>query len=120
MFSIAMASGLILYALRQNIDLYFTPEQLLAANPRPMNRVRIGGMVKDGSIKRNNDLSLSFIVTDYKCDLQVVYNGILPDLFKSSQGVVALGHLNADQVFVADQILAKHDENYMPGLSHAT
>lgn len=117
MCGIAVASGLILYALRQNLDLYYTPEQLLTTDPLPQGRIRIGGMVQEGSIAHSDNLGVSFIVTDYKREVKVIYKGILPDLFKDKQGVVALGKINAAQTFEADQILAKHDENYMPELN---
>lgn len=116
MCGFTVASGLILYALRQNLDLYYTPEQLLTADPLPQSRIRIGGMVQEGSIAHADNLSVTFTVTDYKRELKVAYKGILPDLFKDGQGVVALGKLNDAKVFEADQILAKHDENYMPEL----
>lgn len=116
MFMLAFASvvGLVLYALRQNINLFYTPAQLFAAERMPIHRIRIGGMVQAHSVKRGSDLNVSFTITDFKKELQVQYSGVLPDLFKEGQGVVALGTMNTDQIFIAEQILAKHDENYMP------
>lgn len=106
--------ALTLYALRQNINLFYTTSELFAQPQLPTRQIRIGGMVQAGSIQHKDGLDVSFIVTDYKKDLAVQYTGILPDLFKEGQGVVAVGRLNADQIFIAEQILAKHDENYMP------
>ncbi len=103
-----------MYALRQNIDLFYSPTELHAANILPQQQIRRGGMVRHDSIQHTNNLKVTFVVTDFKDDVIVHYTGILPDLFKEGQGVVASGSLNADNIFVADQILAKHDQNYMP------
>ncbi len=111
----AIAIGLTLYALRSNINLFFSPVQI-AAGSAPMERqIRAGGMVKEGSVSRNKEsLEVEFKVTDYVDDLEVYYSGILPDLFREGQGVVVVGELQSDGRFRADQVLARHDENYMP------
>ncbi|MGM0953411.1 MAG: cytochrome c maturation protein CcmE [Pseudomonadota bacterium] len=112
---IAIAVGLTTYALRQNINLFYDPTEIAAGNAPMDVRIRAGGMVEEGSVKRDTDsLSVQFRVTDYSASVPVQYNGILPDLFAEGQGVVAMGRLNAEGMFVADQVLAKHDENYMP------
>lgn len=109
---LAAVISLVLYSLRQNINLFYTPEQLCAAVPRPKGRIRVGGMLKE--IIATDGLQIDFIVTDYKQDITVKYVGVLPDLFKQGQGVVVLGKLTAPQQFMAEQVLAKHDEKYMP------
>ena len=111
----AIAVGLTLYALRANINLFFSPVQI-AQGDAPMERqIRAGGMVKEGSVSRDPEsLDVEFVVTDYVDDLEVYYSGILPDLFREGQGIVAMGQLGTDGVFVASEVLAKHDENYMP------
>jgi len=117
LLSITLVISLVLYALRQNINLFFTPTQLLAQQSMPTTRVRIGGMVREDSVRRNTSidaLTVRFVVTDLKHEIAVQYTGVLPDLFREGQGVVALGKLGADQIFRAEQILAKHDEKYKP------
>ncbi|MES3006157.1 MAG: cytochrome c maturation protein CcmE [Pseudomonadota bacterium] len=110
---LSVAVGLSLYALSNSIDLFFTPTQIAAGEVVDGQRIRIGGMVKDGSVVRSEEsLHVEFIATDYSHDLQVRYDGILPDLFREGQGVVAEGMV-ADGVFQASRVLAKHDENYM-------
>ena len=110
---LSVAIGLSLYALSNNIDLFFTPTQVAAGEVATGQRIRIGGMVKEGSVVRNEEsLHVEFIATDYNNDLQVRYDGILPDLFREGPGVVAEGMV-ADGVFQASRVLAKHDENYM-------
>jgi len=110
-----MAVGLVLYALRGNVNLYFTPTQVFN-NEAPHGRsFRIGGLVEEGSIKREKDgLTVNFVITDTHRSIPVVYKGILPDLFKEGKGVVAQGRVEADGLMRADEVLAKHDENYMP------
>jgi len=110
-----MAVGLVLYALRGNVNLYFTPTQVFN-NEAPHGRsFRIGGLVEEGSIKRQeNGLTVNFVITDTHRSIPVVYTGILPDLFKEGKGVVAQGRVEADGLMRADEVLAKHDENYMP------
>ncbi|SDN66758.1 cytochrome c maturation protein CcmE [Vreelandella arcis] len=111
----AVAIGLTLYALRANINLFFSPVQI-AQGEAPMERsIRAGGMVKPGSVSRDAEsLNVAFTVTDYVDDLHVEYQGILPDLFREGQGVVVVGELQGDGHFRADKVLARHDENYMP------
>ncbi|MBZ5487221.1 cytochrome c maturation protein CcmE [Halomonas aquamarina] len=110
-----VAVGLTLYALRANINLFFSPVQI-AQGDAPIERtIRAGGMVKEGSVVRDpQSLNVEFQITDYVAELGVAYNGILPDLFREGQGVVVVGKLAADGQFVADKVLARHDENYMP------
>lgn len=112
---VAAAVGLVLYALKNNVSLYFTPTQVFN-NEAPQGRsFRIGGLVEVGSMQREKDgLSVRFNITDTIKTMPVIYKGILPDLFKEGKGVVAQGKLEADKVFHADEVLAKHDENYMP------
>ncbi len=106
--------SLILYALKQNINLFYTPSQIISGEAALQHRIRIGGMVEKNTLERGNHLEVSFFVTDFKEKIKVEYKGILPDLFKEGQGIVATGQLKPNCVFVADEILAKHDENYMP------
>jgi cytochrome c-type biogenesis protein CcmE len=113
--SIALAAALVLNAFRSNLVFFFTPSQI-AAGEAPRDRAfRIGGMVVAGSLKRQADgLTVHFTVTDTAKNVPVVYKGILPDLFREGKGVVAQGRLATDGSFRADEVLAKHDENYMP------
>lgn len=113
--ALAVVVGLVLNALESNVNLYFTPTQVFN-NEAPHGRsFRIGGLVEEGSIKRANDgLTVNFVITDTHKSLPVVYKGILPDLFKEGKGVVAQGRMEADGVMHAEEVLAKHDENYMP------
>ena len=113
--AVSLAVGLELYALRGNVNLYFTPTQV-ANNEAPVGRsFRIGGLVEEGSVKREKDgLTVNFVITDTHKSIPVVYKGILPDLFKEGKGVVAQGRVEADGQMRADEVLAKHDENYMP------
>ncbi len=113
--ALGLASVFILNAFNSNLVFFFSPSQV-AAKEAPIGRsFRIGGMVENGSLKREaNGLTVNFIVTDTAKTIPVVYNGILPDLFKEGKGVVAQGKLGDDGLFHADEILAKHDENYMP------
>lgn len=107
------AVGLVLYALQNNVSLYFTPTQVYNKEAPQGRNFRIGGMVVEGSLKRERDgLTVRFDVTDTFKTMQVNYKGILPDLFKEGKGVVAHGQLQADNSFLADEVLAKHDENY--------
>ncbi|MGM0520783.1 MAG: cytochrome c maturation protein CcmE [Pseudomonadota bacterium] len=111
----AIAVGLTLYALRSNINLFFSPVQIAQGNAPIERTIRAGGMVKEGSVSRDPDsLNVEFKVTDYVDDLDVYYSGILPDLFREGQGVVVVGKLQADGRLRADEVLARHDENYMP------
>ena len=112
---LAVASALVLNAFQSNLVFFFTPSQI-AANEVPKNRAfRIGGLVEDKSLTRLPDgLTVRFIVTDTAASVPVLYKGILPDLFKEGRGVVAQGQIGDDGVFRASEVLAKHDENYMP------
>lgn len=111
---VSLATGLTLYALNQNMNFFYSPSQVVAGEV-PENVVfRVGGLVVEGSVRRSQDLWVEFALTDGAEVVWVQYTGILPDLFREGQGIVALGQLNAEGVFVADQVLAKHDENYMP------
>jgi len=116
LIAIAVVVSLVLFALRQNLNLFYTPQQVAQGEAPKNKRIRIGGMVTKGSVLRKEGLRVQFIVTDFFDEVLVEYQGILPDLFKEGQGVVALGTLvfTDKLVFIADQILAKHDENYMP------
>ncbi|SRR5690554_1979 len=112
---LALAVGLTTYALRQNINLFYDPSEISAGNAPVDVRIRAGGMVEEGSVMRDSEtLKVNFRVTDYYASVPIQYEGILPDLFAEGQGVVAMGRLNEDGLFIADQVLAKHDENYMP------
>ena len=111
LFSVSGIS-LILYSLNSNLDYFFTPTELKEQNISSDKRIKIGGMVLEGSVFRS-DSNISFTVTDYESFVKVEFKGIVPDLFQEGSGVVALGYLN-DEVFYAEEVLAKHDENYMP------
>ena len=112
---VGIAVALALSALQQNINLFYTPSQIAAGEAPEGTRIRAGGLVEEGSLTRTNDsLSVAFRVTDGAQAITITYQGILPDLFREGQGIVALGRVNADGVLVADEVLAKHDENYMP------
>jgi len=112
---LGVAAYLVANAFRNNLVFFFSPTQV-AAKEAPVNRTfRIGGLVQEGTLKRDRDgLTVRFIVTDTAANVPVVYKGILPDLFKEGRGCVAQGKIGPDGVFQADQVLAKHDENYMP------
>jgi cytochrome c-type biogenesis protein CcmE len=112
---LSVAIACVLYALRQNISLFYTPTQI-AMNQAPHDRlIRAGGVVVPGSVLRGQKgLSVSFEITDYRHTIEVHYTGILPDLFREKQGIVAEGYLRQSPVFQAQTVLAKHDENYMP------
>jgi cytochrome c-type biogenesis protein CcmE len=113
--ALGVASALVLNAFRSNLVFFFSPSQI-AAGEAPKDRAfRIGGLVQTGSVIRQTDgLTVQFVVTDTAQAIPVVYKGILPDLFREGKGVVAQGRLGTDGVFRADEVLAKHDENYMP------
>jgi cytochrome c-type biogenesis protein CcmE len=111
--ALGVATALVLTAFQENLVFFFTPSQV-AANEAPQGRTfRIGGMVETGSVKRSG-VEVRFVVTDTAKSIPVVYSGALPDLFREGKGVVAQGQLGADGVFRAREVLAKHDENYMP------
>jgi cytochrome c-type biogenesis protein CcmE len=112
---IGVATALVLNAFQNNLVFFFSPTQVAAKEAPTQKAFRIGGLVQQGSVKREDDgLTVRFVVTDLAHSMPVIYNGILPDLFKEGKGVVAQGKLGADGIFHADQVLAKHDENYMP------
>jgi cytochrome c-type biogenesis protein CcmE len=113
--ALAVAAGLVLAAFQKNLVFFFTPSQI-AANETPQGRsFRIGGLVEKGSLKRDADgVTVRFTVTDTAKEVSVVYSGVLPDLFREGRGVVAQGRLAPDGSFRAEEVLAKHDENYMP------
>ncbi|HKO44378.1 MAG TPA: cytochrome c maturation protein CcmE [Pyrinomonadaceae bacterium] len=113
--ALGIAAAFVLTAFQSNLVFFFSPTQV-ADKEAPVDRTfRIGGLVENGTIKRQNDgLTVHFTVTDTAKSIPVVYKGILPDLFKEGKGCVAQGRLGADGVFYADEVLAKHDENYMP------
>lgn len=113
--ALAISVWLVLSALKKNMVFFFTPTQVVAGDAPSQQRFRLGGLVEGGSVQRQGDgVTVSFIVTDMAQRLPVRYRGALPDLFKEGKGVVVQGRLLPDQVFVADEVLAKHDENYMP------
>ena len=115
LLSISLITFFILRALEKNIDLYLTPSDLKAVDFNQPDDFKLGGMVKVGSLEKLGGLEISFIVTDFESEMTVIYEGVLPNLFKENSGVVATGTLNAEQnQFIATEILAKHDENYMP------
>lgn len=112
---LGVATALVLNAFQSNLVFFFTPTQVANGEVPKGRSFRIGGMVEDGSVKREADgLTVRFVVTDTAKRVPVVYKGILPDLFKEGKGAVAQGQLDADGTFVASEVLAKHDENYMP------
>jgi cytochrome c-type biogenesis protein CcmE len=111
----AAAIGLTAYAMRKNINLFFPPAEIVAGKVTVGEKFRAGGMVVKGSLQRDpNSLKSAFVITDYTASVKVEYTGILPDLFAEGQGVVASGALDANGVFQANEVLAKHDEKYMP------
>ena len=112
---VSVALGLALLALQENINLFFSPTQVKAGEAPQQASFRLGGMVVEGSVRRPDaDLSVEFVLTDTVEQVTVTYKGFLPDLFREGQGIVAQGVLNSNGVFEAKQVLAKHDENYMP------
>lgn len=114
LFGVSVAVALTTYALRQNINLFYDPSQIAEGEAPQDVRIRAGGMVEEGSVIRDPEsLRVEFKVTDFTSSVLMEYTGILPDLFAEGQGVVAMGRLDGNGRFVADQVLAKHDENYM-------
>ena len=112
LMSSAFGSFLIIKALDSNLDFFFTPSELYAQNIPDNKRIKVGGMVLEGSVKRDKT-NIIFEITVYKNSITVNFNGIVPDLFQEGSGVVVLGYMNKD-VILAEEVLAKHDENYMP------
>jgi cytochrome c-type biogenesis protein CcmE len=112
---LCVAGLLVLNAFRSNLVFFFSPTEVLDGKAPTHGLVRVGGLVEKGSLKKiPNSLKVEFTVTDLKNSIRVRYDGILPDLFREGQGVIAQGRLQPDKVFMADQVLAKHDEKYMP------
>lgn len=111
---LAIAAGLILFALNDQIVFFQSPTDIAAKAVPEGSRIRLGGLVEDGTVVKGNDGEVRFSVTDTEASVPVIYIGLLPDLFREGQGVVAEGVMKPDGVFHADKVLAKHDENYMP------
>jgi cytochrome c-type biogenesis protein CcmE len=111
---LAIAAALVLSALKDSIVFFNSPTDVAEKHLGPGTRIRVGGLVKPGSLKRGDNLNIRFAVTDGNHDIAVRYQGIVPDLFREGQGVVAEGKIEPDGSFVADTVLAKHDERYMP------
>lgn len=113
--AISIAVGLMLFVLRENVNLFYAPTDIAEGKAQPGEFIRAGGMVVEGSVKRSTEtLLVQFDLTDHKNEITVKYDGILPDLFREGQGIVTQGRLDASGVFHASEVLAKHDENYMP------
>ena len=114
----AAAAALILYSFRENMVFFYTPTQLVEKKLQPdfvaPSALRIGGLVKQGSVKNIKTGGIRFVITDMTNELNVTYNGLVPSLFRDGQGIVAQGHIAADGTLIAQTILAKHDETYMP------
>ena len=109
-----IATGLALLALRENINLFFSPSQIVDGTAPSNTTIRLGGMVVSGSIQRGDNLGVTFVLTDLAEQVTVAYEGILPDLFREGQGIVTQGKLDSTGRLLAEQVLAKHDETYMP------
>ena len=115
LFGTAMAAFLVFKGLSENINLFYSPSDLKKEKISVDNQIRVGGMVKKDSInKESNSLRITFVITDFEEDLLITYEGILPDLFSEEAGIVAKGKMNEQGIFIANEVLAKHDENYMP------
>ena len=115
LFGTAMAAFLVFKGLSENINLFYSPSDLKKEKISVDNQIRVGGMVKKDSInKESNSLRISFVITDFEEDLLITYEGILTDLFSEEAGIVAKGKINEQGIFIANEVLAKHDENYMP------
>ena len=114
-FGVVIASVLLLNAFKENINMFYSPAQIRAGEAPSDRTIRVGGLVVAGSVRREEgSLAVQFDLTDNAEVVPVTYTGILPDLFREGQGIVAMGRLNSDGLFVANEVLAKHDENYMP------
>ncbi|MCJ8143885.1 cytochrome c maturation protein CcmE [Ancylobacter sp. A5.8] len=111
---LGVAAGLVLYALNDTIVFFRSPSEIAAEGTAPGSRLRLGGLVKEGSVVKQDNAHVRFVVTDGGADMAVAYAGLLPDLFREGQGIIAEGVLEPDGSFRADSVLAKHDENYMP------
>ena len=115
LIALGLAATLILSALKENLVFFYSPSDLQTKTVQPKERIRIGGLVEEGSVKKSETgLEVAFRVTDLEHSIAVRYRGLLPDLFREGQGIVAEGSLQADGIFEASRVLAKHDENYMP------
>ena len=115
LFGTAMAAFLVFKGLSENINLFYSPSDLKKEKISVDNQIRVGGMVKKDSInKESNSLRIYFVIKDFEEDLLITYEGILPDLFSEEAGIVAKGKINEQGIFIANEVLAKHDENYMP------
>ncbi len=112
--ALTAAVFLVMSALRQSIAYFYSPTELAEVRPQAGKKLSLGGMVENGSVQRGEGLDVQFLVTDFENSVLVKFDKVLPDLFREGQGVVAEGKLNVDGIFVADRVLAKHDENYMP------
>ncbi|PIE42645.1 MAG: cytochrome c maturation protein CcmE [Gammaproteobacteria bacterium] len=113
-FGVSVAAALIGVALKENINLYFSPTQMAAGEAPVGKTIRVGGLVVAGSVTRGEGLTVAFDVTDTKAVTTIYFDGILPDLFREGQGIIALGKIDQTGRFVAEEVLAKHDEEYMP------
>jgi cytochrome c-type biogenesis protein CcmE len=112
---VALTVLLVLFALGQNMNFFYAPSDIARGEAPTDRQIRAGGMVREGSVKREGDtLKVQFVVTDFSADVTIEYDGILPDLFREGDGVVAIGRLNDSGIVVASEVLAKHDETYMP------
>ena len=111
---LSLATILVLFALRSGVDYFYTPSRVAAREVSPGVSFRLGGLVAQGSVKRGQGTAVTFDVTDASATVPVVYEGILPELFREGQGIIAVGKLEPDGRFRASTVLAKHDENYMP------
>ena len=112
---VAIGAAVALKAFRGNLLYYYTPTQALAKQPGPNNTFRLGGLVEKGTVRRKpGSLTVHFVVTDNRKSIPVVFTGVLPSLFRAGQGVIANGHMGAGGVFIANDVLAKHDSKYMP------
>ena len=115
LIGISIAATLILTAFEENLMYFYSPTEIANGEAPKVRTFRIGGLVLTDSVKRNpSNLEVNFVLTDTVNEIKVIYDGILPDLFREGQGIVANGKMKSDNIFVADQVLAKHDENYMP------
>jgi len=112
--ALGLATWLVINALDNNLSYFFSPTEVAEKKAPEDHLFRLGGLVKEGSIKRLEGVDVEFVVTDRAHDIKVVYSGILPDLFEEGQGMIAQGRMGANGVFKAQEVLAKHDENYMP------
>ena len=112
--ALGLAIGLMTYAMRENINLFYTPSQVASGEAPLEKRIRVGGLVVVGSLVRGEGLVVTFDITDNAKTIQVRYEGILPDLFREGQGIIATGRLVENNLVEADEVLAKHDEKYMP------